>query len=106
MVAALAAAGMVAVELFQVRATAPLMEEKLAAANLAADCFDVIRQQRVARGYALDPELDPTGSGMVGLTHQPSDQHRWASGIQAGVGQSEFCRRSCTDAARCRRRAR
>ena len=69
LVAALAAAGMVAVEVFQVRATAPLMEEKLAAASLAADCFDVIRQQRIAQGYALDPQLDPTGSGMVGLTH-------------------------------------
>ncbi len=71
LVAALAATGMVAVELVRVRDTTPLVSEKLAAAHLATDCFDVIRQERLARGYALDPELDPTRSGVIGLTVSP-----------------------------------
>ena len=70
-VAILAALGMVAVEVFQVRGDVPLGDEKLVAANLAADCFDVIRQERLARGYSLDAEIDPTLSGVLGLANSP-----------------------------------
>jgi poly-gamma-glutamate system protein len=70
-VALLAMAGMLAVQVLQVRDHTPLAKEKLAAAKLAGICFDVIRQERAARGYSIDPETDPTGSGVVGLTKSP-----------------------------------
>ncbi len=67
LVALLAAGGMVAVELLPVQRATALHDQKLAAAHLADDCFQAIRQQREARGYAVDPQLDPTRSGLLGL---------------------------------------
>lgn len=71
LVAAIAVAGLAAVEMMSVRGDVPSVSEKLAAAHLAADCLHVIRQERLARGYPLDPEIDPTLSGVVGLTISP-----------------------------------
>jgi poly-gamma-glutamate system protein len=67
----MAAGGMVAVEWFTVRGPAALLDEKVAAANLASKCFDVIRDERLSRGYPLDPVIDPTLSGVMGLAESP-----------------------------------
>ena len=71
MIAALAVVGMAMVEFFPVRDNTPLAAAKLAAARRAAECFDAIRSERLARGYPLDAEIDPTGSGVLGLTASP-----------------------------------
>lgn len=42
-------------------------QEKLAAAHRADDAFSAIRSARLLRGYEIDPVLDPTGSGIIGL---------------------------------------
>lgn len=71
LVALLAVTGIAVVELVKVNGKQRLADEKTAAAQLAADCYDVIRHERVSRGYAIDPELDPTQSGMIGLATSP-----------------------------------
>ncbi|MDP8225487.1 MAG: poly-gamma-glutamate system protein [Candidatus Lernaella stagnicola] len=44
----------------------PHFAEKIAAARLARQAFDVIKTARCNRGYEIDPELDPARSGLVG----------------------------------------
>ena len=59
-------AGVYLVEWRTVLVEKPLYDEKIAAAKLAQRSLEVIRQERLARGHAIDLEIDPTGSGILG----------------------------------------
>jgi poly-gamma-glutamate system protein len=47
-------------------------KEKLAAAQLAADCMETIKQRRIALGYAIDPAIDPAQTGLIGAALTPA----------------------------------
>lgn len=71
LVAAIALFGLFAVEMLTVHQSTPRAAEKLEAAKLAEEYFHVIRGARAERGYPLNPELDPSRSGLIGLTVSP-----------------------------------
>ena len=70
-IAAASLGGLAAVELIRTTQRQPYYNEKLAAARLAAQAFDIIGQERVARGVALDVESDPARSGLIGTLMSP-----------------------------------
>lgn len=43
--------------------------QKKKAAELAKKAMDVVKQTRIDRGYPIDPKLDPTESGLIGLSY-------------------------------------
>jgi hypothetical protein len=47
------------------------LEEKLAAANLAQDAFDVIKSERIDVGPPIDKTIDPSESGLIGIPMSP-----------------------------------
>lgn len=63
--------GLAAVELIRTTQRQPYYAEKLDAAHLAAQAFDIIRQERAARGVPLDVESDPARSGLIGALMSP-----------------------------------
>ncbi|HJK93439.1 MAG TPA: poly-gamma-glutamate system protein [Polyangiaceae bacterium LLY-WYZ-15_(1-7)] len=70
-VAALAIAGLVGVESNPVEERDPLFETKLEAAQLAEQAFRAVYLERIRLRIPLEPELDPAGSGLIGLPHSP-----------------------------------
>jgi poly-gamma-glutamate system protein len=66
LIALFSVGGLAAVEHFQSLAKKPHYSEKLAASQLALDAIEIIRQERLQRGPAIDPEVDPAGSGLIG----------------------------------------
>jgi poly-gamma-glutamate system protein len=66
LIATVAVAALVAVEAFPARVEQPWHEEKLRAAQLAQDAFDVIKAEKARRGIPLDRETDPRATGMIG----------------------------------------
>jgi poly-gamma-glutamate system protein len=71
LVALFAIGGMVAVEHFQIVAQRPFYREKLDASKLAFEAMTLIKQERLQRGLAIDPETDPAGSGLIGSFVSP-----------------------------------
>lgn len=71
LVAVLSVLGLVAVEELPVEKRSPLYEEKVRAARLAAEGMEAIKEERLARGYAIDPETDPFETGLVGTLSSP-----------------------------------
>ncbi|MEZ5327867.1 MAG: hypothetical protein R3F19_22705 [Verrucomicrobiales bacterium] len=70
--AAILAVGSVAtVEYFKKDIRQKYYEEKLAAAQLAADGMAAIKHYRVERGDFIDTTLDPAETGILGLPHTP-----------------------------------
>ncbi len=68
LVAVIACAALLTAERFQRVEVAPDFEDKLRAAKAMERGLDLMRAQRTARNLApIDTELDPTGSGMIGL---------------------------------------
>jgi poly-gamma-glutamate system protein len=68
LVAVIAIAALLAAERFQRVVVAPDFEEKLHAANAMQRALDLVRGHRAHDLAApIDRELDPTGSGMIGL---------------------------------------
>ncbi len=65
-VALVAVAGLIFAETFHVREKQPNYSEKLQAAKLALQAFQVIGQERARMGHPIDPEADPAGSGLIG----------------------------------------
>ncbi len=63
--------GMLSVELLTTTESSREQEQKLAAARLAQQSMEAIKQERIARGHAINNELDPTGSGLIGLPLSP-----------------------------------
>jgi poly-gamma-glutamate system protein len=80
-VASMAAVGLAAIESLQVRVDQPYYEQKLEAARLAGRAMEVIKQERLARGHWIDPDFDPTESGMVGELITPTTSI--AGGLQS-----------------------
>ncbi len=68
LIAIAAMAGLWLVEHYPQTIRQPHEREKLAAAHRAADAFSTVRQIRLRRGYQIDPLLDPTESGLIGLS--------------------------------------
>jgi poly-gamma-glutamate system protein len=66
LIALLSLAGLVAVEGLKLKKRQRWYPEKMAAARIARNAFEVIKQERLKRGIAIDPEADPTGSGLMG----------------------------------------
>jgi hypothetical protein len=65
-------AGLMVVERFKVENVQPYFDEKLAAAKLAEDAFEAIKKRREEVGPPIDPTLDPSMSGLVGLPNSPA----------------------------------
>lgn len=59
--------GMVAVERFQVLKRQPHFKEKLAATRLAKEALQFLKKERLRRGIPIDPEVDISQSGMIGV---------------------------------------
>ncbi len=51
---------------------APDHEEKLAAAQLAAECIAAIKERRIELGYPIDPVVDPADTGLIGAAMTPA----------------------------------
>jgi len=58
--------GLLLVEFRQTSVKQPYFEEKLEAAQLAADCMEAIKQERLRTGKFIDPEIDPAQTGLIG----------------------------------------
>ena len=71
LVALFAIGGIIAVEHFQIVDQRPYYREKLDAAKLAFEAMSLIKQERLERGLAIDPEADPAGSGLIGSFVSP-----------------------------------
>lgn len=71
LVAGLAVAGLWAVESNTITKQDALYSVKIRAARLAKQAFQTIYLQRIRLKIPLDTELDPAGSGMIGLQHSP-----------------------------------
>lgn len=67
LVATIAAAALLSAERFQVTHVQPDFEVKLRAAKRMQRGIDVIRTHRVRNVAAVDREIDPTGSGLIGI---------------------------------------
>jgi len=65
-------AGLLSVEQLRVPERRPLYREKLAAAQTAGRAFHLIKEERQRMGVAIDPEVDPLLSGMVGELLSPT----------------------------------
>ncbi len=63
--------GLIMVESWQVTRERPFQAEKLAAARLAADAMETLYFAREEVGPAIDRSIDPTESGLIGLTMSP-----------------------------------
>lgn len=66
LIALLAVSGFAAVERFPVQTKQRFHKEKLAASHLAAEAFAVLGRERAKMGHKVDPDSDPTGSGLMG----------------------------------------
>ncbi|QDU59305.1 hypothetical protein Pan216_01330 [Planctomycetes bacterium Pan216] len=58
--------GLLAVRSFETTVKTPYFDKKIAAAELARDAMDAIKQERLRRGFSIDPSIDPSRSGMIG----------------------------------------
>lgn len=70
-IALLALAGVFAVERFLVREQQPMYKEKLEAAHLSRNAMAAIKAERLRRNLKIDPETDPTESGLIGELMTP-----------------------------------
>jgi len=70
--ALLSIGGLLLVESHRRRVPERYYEEKVAAARLAADCMETIKQRRMALGYAIDPAIDPAETGLIGAAMTPA----------------------------------
>ena len=60
-----------AVENFRIRTKQPYLKEKTAAARLAKKAMDTVARETRTRGIVVDPEVDPSGSGLIGELISP-----------------------------------
>ena len=71
LIALISIAGLLMVERWKVIQEQPYFEEKIKAANLAADAFEAVRAERVKLGPPIDPVNDPAETGLIGLPMSP-----------------------------------
>jgi poly-gamma-glutamate system protein len=67
----LAFCGFAAVETFRVVERQPYYTQKMRAARTALEAFRVLKEARSARGLGIDPETDPSASGLIGQLISP-----------------------------------
>jgi poly-gamma-glutamate system protein len=67
LIAVIAVAALIAVEVFRVNIVQPHFEQKMEAARLMLRGMEVIRLYRVRKVGPIDPEADPANSGLIGL---------------------------------------
>jgi poly-gamma-glutamate system protein len=68
LIALLSLGGLVSVENLKVKRRQPHFEEKVAAARLARNAMEVIKQERLRRKVPIDLEADPAKSGLIGIS--------------------------------------
>ncbi len=66
LVALVSVAGLIFAETYYVREKQPYYKEKIDAARLAGEAFQLIKKVRKRMRNQVDPESDPTGSGLIG----------------------------------------
>jgi poly-gamma-glutamate system protein len=66
LIATLSVICLVSIQTFQIVQRQPYFSSKVAAARLALTSMQAIKAVRVSRGLVIDPEVDPTASGMIG----------------------------------------
>lgn len=66
LVAGISIVGLLFVEGYQVKEKQPYHAEKIRAARLALQAFNVIKQERLKRGHPIDIESDPAETGVIG----------------------------------------
>lgn len=66
LLAVVALAGLLTVETYKVRVKQAHYREKIAAARLASQAFEVIKEERRRRGIPVEPGADPARSGLIG----------------------------------------
>ena len=71
LICAVSLVGLVMVEKFRVVTEQPYQQEKLAAAKLASEAFEVIWYERQDTGVEIDATRDPTRSGLLGVLASP-----------------------------------
>ena len=71
LIAVVSALVMLAVEKLPVQAKQDFYAEKMLAAQKAHEAMGVLKTERLRRGIAIDPELDPAGTGMIGSALTP-----------------------------------
>ena len=76
LIAALALAGLVSVEVFQTKQVQPYLEEKIEAANLARAAMNVLKEERLKRKLPVDKDADPLESGLIGTLMSPVTSNR------------------------------
>lgn len=72
LITAISLGGLLFVEFYPIPVQQRYYEEKLAAAQLAAKCMELIKEERLNREYEIDVEKDPTESGLIGLAISPA----------------------------------
>ena len=65
-IAFLAVGGLASVERFQIVKKRPYYLEKTDASKLTLEAMELIKDERLDRGIPIDPQADPTGSGLIG----------------------------------------
>ena len=58
--------GLVVVEHFKLLVKKPYYREKLEASRLALEAMELVKNERLRRGVAIDPDVDPAYSGLIG----------------------------------------
>ncbi len=71
LIALLSLAALVAVEGLKLKTRQRWYTEKMAASRVARDAFEAIKQERLKRNIPIDPEADPSGSGLIGASMTP-----------------------------------
>lgn len=71
LVALVSLGGIFVVENFRSEKGKPYYDDKLAASQLAEKAFDIVKNERLRRGISIDPETDPTCSGLIGIVMSP-----------------------------------
>ncbi|MBI4704365.1 MAG: poly-gamma-glutamate system protein [Deltaproteobacteria bacterium] len=71
LVAVLSSAAALSVESFPVERQQRNYREKLAASRLARSCMEAIKKEKLGRGLAIDREVDPAETGMIGPSITP-----------------------------------
>jgi len=71
LIALVAVAVLAAVESLHVEQRQPWFDQKTEATQLAREAYETIRAEKAKRGIIPDPEIDPAGSGMLGVTLSP-----------------------------------
>jgi poly-gamma-glutamate system protein len=70
-IAIVSIASMLSVELFKTKIKLPHYTEKMSAAREMKSAINIIRAYRIKNIGPIDTEVDPTGSGMIGLPTSP-----------------------------------